>query len=188
MKSAFEMPKIDPKLIPALLAGGAGALAGGTLTAMSPERQGESRMKRRWRILRNALLLGGAGAGGTALLQKGIQNAVTEPLPANDVSPMQQKLHDLTSGGSGAAVTAGGTAMGLLRKIRGEERNAGAALYTDLAHPASDSFKADPKPGLKNWYIPTRQAHHRNHCSQGNANSFAHPGLICQPQKTLACT
>lgn len=143
MKTAeFQMPDIDPKLLPALLAGGAGALTGGALTAMAPEREGEDRSKRRWRILRNALLLGGAGAGGTALLQKGVQNAIQEPLPMSDVSPTQ-KLLDLASGGWGWGAAAGGAGTMIARTAATEERNAGNAILKAMATRAG---LADPSP------------------------------------------
>lgn len=149
IKSAFDMPDIDPKLLPSLLAGGAGALAGGTLTAMSPERQGESRAGRRWRILRNALLLGGAGAGGTALLQKGIQNAVTQPLPANDKEPFVQKIHDLASGKVGIGGAGIGAGLGIANVAKNEEREIGNSLLASIK--GKDMQQYSPRTGVENW-------------------------------------
>lgn len=149
IKSAFDMPNIDPKLLPSLLAGGAGALAGGTLTAMSPERQGESRGSRRWRILRNALLLGGAGAGGTALLQKGIERAVTQPLPANDQDPLMKKIHDLASGKWGVGGAAGAAGIGIGSQALKEERNFGNTLMSTINK--QDFQQEVPKPAVERW-------------------------------------
>lgn len=133
MKTAeFKMPDIDPKLLPMLLAGGAGALTGGALTAMSPERQGESRSKRRWRVLRNALLLGGAGAGGTALLQKGWKDAVSEPLPAADTNPTRKAIHDISGGPIGLGAGAVGGGLLNARLVGQEEREAGNSLLKDV--------------------------------------------------------
>ena len=147
IKSAFDMPNIDPKLLPALLAGGAGALAGGTLTAMSPERQGESRGSRRWRILRNALLLGGAGAGGTALLQKGIDSAITNPLPANDKEPFIEKIHDLASGKWGIGAGAAGAGIGIGGQALKEEQNAGNSILG--AVNGTDYQQKLPRPAVE---------------------------------------
>lgn len=68
-----------------LLAAGAGALAGGGLTAMQKGKEGETRMARLGRILRNAGLLGlGAGAGTAALGHAA--KSFNEALPKGDVS------------------------------------------------------------------------------------------------------
>lgn len=126
------LPKLDPATLTYLLAGGAGALLGGAATMKSAPRAGESRNARRWRILRNALLVGGAGAGGAALLHKGIEKAITQPLPVDDVNPTQKAIYDAATGTPGAAVAAGtaGT-LGYLRSGR-EERMAADALLRSL--------------------------------------------------------
>ena len=109
-------------LLPYLLAGGGGALVGGGLTAMAPDRDGESRLHRRYRILRNAALLAAAGVGGTRLLQSGVQNAVTQPLPASDKNPFLDRLHQDTSllPGAGAAGVLGG--IGIHGQVDREEQ------------------------------------------------------------------
>ncbi len=56
--------------LPLLAAGGAG-LAGGVLSSRTPRRYGETRAQRRWRMLRDAVLSAGAGAGAVALAQYG---------------------------------------------------------------------------------------------------------------------
>ena len=50
-----------------LLAGGGAGLAGGYLTSQQPEDEAESNSSRRMRIIRNALLSAGAGAGAVGL-------------------------------------------------------------------------------------------------------------------------
>ena len=154
IKKAFD---IDPKILPSLLAGGAGALAGGTLTAMSPEREGESRGSRRWRILRNALLLGGAGAGGTALLQKGVHNTMTT-LPAADVDPLKKQVHDFIGSKEGVGTGALLGAVGLGKTVAGEESRKANSIYAELlrkrdaqSRPHIVNQKTDALSAIKNW-------------------------------------
>lgn len=59
--------------VPYLLAGGAGAVAGGAATS---RRRDESRAAYTARVLRNALLAGGMAAGGTYAVGKGLQKTV----------------------------------------------------------------------------------------------------------------
>ena len=155
MKKAFD---IDPKILPSLLAGGAGALAGGTLTAMSPEREGESRGHRRMRILRNALLLGGAGAGGAALLQGGLHNTLT-PLPASDVDPTKKFIHDsvYSKAGIGAQLGLGATGLGLLSAA--EEKAKATSLLSSLTNRLNLNSQAQtmhnhtaPISAVRNWF------------------------------------
>lgn len=78
---------VDPKMLTTLLASGAGAgLLGGYLTSQGRERRGESRGARRRRILRNALLAAGAGAGTVGLGMYGARQLGTA-LPEDDKDP-----------------------------------------------------------------------------------------------------
>ena len=154
---------IDPKLLPYLLAGGGSALAGGALTAMGGERPGEGRWARRWRILRNALLTGGAGVGATALINKGIQDTVTEPLPSTDQDPTMAGIHSVadspwTRGGAAAygakriwdksQVEEQGEARNALLKAQGNSAEAAVAGNKSPSGVARD-FNTNPKGDLK---------------------------------------
>lgn len=76
-------------LLPYLLSGGAGALAGGTLTAATPTRFGEDEETRRKRVLRNAVMMGASTAAGHAGIAYGLPK-ITHPLPA--AMPSQLEL------------------------------------------------------------------------------------------------
>ena len=64
------------KLIPYLMSGGAGALAGGVLTGRRREERGEGRMGYLGRILRNALITGGLAGGAHYMLGQGAEKTV----------------------------------------------------------------------------------------------------------------
>ena len=100
----------NPRLAAMLLAGGGAGLAGGALTAMTPEREDESKGSRRMRILRNALLAGGAGAGTVGLASSGY-NKLNTALPASSVHPAEELLTSPTVRALGGA---GGAAAGYL--------------------------------------------------------------------------
>lgn len=111
------------KILPYLLAGGAGAVAGGVATGRRNERKGESRSSHAGRVLRNALVAGGLAAGGTALLRKGLgetTGAVDKAGPitggtADNEGPLSSTLKGLlfspvtaaASGATGLALTHG---------------------------------------------------------------------------------
>jgi len=97
----------NSKYLPEMLAGGGAGILGGALPADTPQRPGESAGGRRWRILRNALLSGGAGAGAVALARTG-QEQLTTALPAGDKDPVVSRLTSPTARGVDAA--AGGLA------------------------------------------------------------------------------
>jgi hypothetical protein len=85
------LQNLQQHLTPILATAGASGLAGGYLTAQTPQRTDETPGQRRMRIIRNALLAGGMGAGAvaggyTAMNQGG--NA----LPANDVDPVTKSV------------------------------------------------------------------------------------------------
>lgn len=63
-------------VLPYLLSGGAGALAGGIMTGRQKGEKGESRGGYLSRVLRNALLAGGLASGGHYLLNKGVESTV----------------------------------------------------------------------------------------------------------------
>jgi hypothetical protein len=85
-KIAYEVNKEilnGPNILPYLLAGGAGALVGGAATAIQPRGKDESRLRRLYRVLRNATLLGGVVGGGSALIGNAVKTVDTA-LPAED--------------------------------------------------------------------------------------------------------
>lgn len=153
----MDLPNIDPKILPYLIAGGGSALAGGALTAAAKPREGESRGSRRWRILRNALMLGGAGAGAYGLVNKGIKDTVTQPLPANDQNPLTSKFHDIVSSPLAyGASAAGGVGMGIKRVMKEEARGAkdlwGKAMNAANVDKTKAYFPENTKDALRNTY------------------------------------
>ncbi len=71
----------------------ASGAAGGGLTAMTKQRQGETRGGRRMRILRNAAMAAALGGGAHAAFGAGV-NSFKTALPANDVDPLTQTVND----------------------------------------------------------------------------------------------
>ena len=106
-QEAIQYLQSNPRIAAMLLAGGGAGLAGGMLTASSPNRTTESKGSRRLRILRNALLAGGAGAGVVGLASAGSKRML-EAVPAQTEDPVSEML----TGGvaRGIAGTAGGLA------------------------------------------------------------------------------
>lgn len=100
-------------VLPYLLSGGAGALAGGLVTRR-PADEDESRAGYLGRILRNALLTGGLAAGGHYLIGKGLESTVgsSAPVPdapkAPDKGPLETAVRNIafspfTAAGAGAS-------------------------------------------------------------------------------------
>ena len=63
-------------IVPYLMSGGVGALAGGAMTGRRRKDSGEGRLGYLARILRNALITGGLAGGAHALLNKGVEKTV----------------------------------------------------------------------------------------------------------------
>jgi hypothetical protein len=91
----------NPTIAAMLLAGGGAGLLGGYLTSQQPEEESESKMQRRGRILRNALLAAAAGAGAVGLGAEGYKR-LAEATPANSINPVQEKLTSPFARGAGA--------------------------------------------------------------------------------------
>jgi len=108
---AGDYLQANPTLAAMLLAGGGSGLLGGYLTSQQPEEEGESKMQRRGRILRNALLAGGAGAGAVGLGAAGLKR-LSEAAPLGSENPVQEKL---TSPMARVLGGAGGAALGFSR-------------------------------------------------------------------------
>lgn len=94
--------KGNPTVAAMLLAGGGAGLAGGLLTARQPKSRTESRSGRRLRILRNALLAGGAGAGAVGLGAMGF-NRLSNAVPEGTKNPVEEKLTSTPTRVAGAA-------------------------------------------------------------------------------------
>ena len=113
---AGDYLQANPTLAAMLLAGGGAGLLGGYLTSRQPEEEGESKMQRRGRILRNALLAGGAGAGAIGLGAAGLKH-FSEAVPSGSINPVQEKL---TSPEARLLGGAGGAAIGLSRGTKAD--------------------------------------------------------------------
>lgn len=111
---AGDYLQANPTLAAMLLAGGGSGLLGGYLTSQQPEEEGESKMQRRGRILRNALLAGGAGAGAVGLGASGLKT-LSEAAPAGSMNPIKEKLTSFP------ARVAGGLGLGAFGYSRGNK-------------------------------------------------------------------
>lgn len=109
--------KSNPKITAMLLAGGGAGLAGGALTSAAPEREGETKGSRRMRILRNALLTAGAGAGAVGLGAHAA-DSLSNALPIDSKHPAEQALTDWrTRGAAGGAAALVASAAGRKRDV-----------------------------------------------------------------------
>ena len=101
----------------AMLIGGAGSgLAGGYLSSRLPQAAGEDKAGRRMRILRNALMAAGVGAGATGLAMSGAKQLNTA-LPSDDVDPATR----FATGAIPRSVAVGAVGAGLMKKNIGLE-------------------------------------------------------------------
>jgi len=82
------------------------ALLGGGMAALAPRKQGEGLGRKTLRVLGNAALAGGLGAGATAALGYGSDQIATA-LPKGDVDPITHATHSPVVRGIGALVGAG---------------------------------------------------------------------------------
>jgi hypothetical protein len=98
---AGDYLQANPTVAAMLLAGGGAGLLGGYLTSQQDEDENESKMSRRGRILRNALLAGTAGAGAVGLGAAGYKR-LAEATPAGSLNPVQEKLTSPIARGAGA--------------------------------------------------------------------------------------
>jgi hypothetical protein len=108
---AGDYLEANPTLAAMLLAGGGAGLLGGYLTSQQSEEESESKMQRRGRILRNALLAAAAGAGTVGLGAAGYKR-LAEATPAGSKDPIVEKLTSPVSRGAGAV---GLGALGLVK-------------------------------------------------------------------------
>lgn len=95
-------------LLPYLLSGGAGAVAGGMVTGRQRADKGESRSGYMGRVLRNALAAGGLAAGGHALINKGLDSTVGGFKAAEGTSRVEGPLETATKNIAFSPLTAAG--------------------------------------------------------------------------------
>jgi hypothetical protein len=130
-----------------LLAGGGSGLLGGYLTSQQPEEEGEDKASRRMRILRNALLAAGAGAGAVGLGSMGYDR-FSEAIPAGSLSPVEEKLQNPWVRGAGAGgmgilgANKGNQALSSLFKMFGKKAPPGVGGLAGLAAGAGVGYFA----------------------------------------------
>lgn len=118
----------NPGALNALLAGGGSALLGGWLSSRNKGKDDEDPGERRKRILLNALLAGGAGAGAGYLATQGYKS-LAEASPAGTSSELEKAVagpvpRGLAAGATGAGLYAGG----LKKDTQALQRLVGAAF------------------------------------------------------------
>ncbi len=123
------------KLLPYLLAGGAGAAAGGVLTGKRKARTGETRGQYLMRILRNASVAGGLAGGGSYLAHEGFKKTLGSVDVANPLTGKEGDQGPLASAARNVAfspVTAGAAGLaglGATAKLPGIGANPNAAEH-----------------------------------------------------------
>lgn len=175
-------------ILPYLLAGGAGALAGGAATAMQPRGKDESRLKRLYRILRNAALVGGATGGGAALLHNASKRLDTTLSPDDSTVKSEGFMKDkgwlsgTSAGAAGAAMYARGAksdGKGLgafIDQTRGSTGTTGAAaseyrkqIATDVAKGGTPERRAmqgkHPDANFSKMLLQNNEAAHKTNKS-----------------------
>lgn len=131
----------NPTVAAMLLAGGGAGLLGGYLTSRQREEEGESKASRRMRILRNALLAAGAGAGAVGLGAQGFKT-LAEAVPVGSKNPVEEKLTSpfmraLGAGGAGAYAFNRADKAQLANKAEAAFRALPPKLQTALSGKAS---------------------------------------------------
>jgi hypothetical protein len=141
----------NPRLAKSLMAGLGSAAVGGGLTAMS-KRKDETPAERRKRVLRNALLAGGAGAGAVGLGDFAMGEFKTVDPETRD--PIMGPSRDIAALGGGASALGAANATGRLaqdRKRRGiitsmrDEVKKREAATKSVLVPGSEDSKKGPK-------------------------------------------
>lgn len=128
------------KLLPYLLAGGAGAVGGAALSGRRKKRSGETRGQYLTRILRNALVAGGLAGGGSYLATKGFQKTLgsadlENPLTGKegDQGPVASFYRSSIFSYPLAALAGGGTLVATRNnKLIGANPDQGNKLLTTL--------------------------------------------------------
>lgn len=148
-QEAINYLQSNPRIAAMLLAGGGAGLAGGMLTASSPNRATESKGSRRLRILRNALMAGGAGAGVVGLASAGGKRML-EAVPAQTEDPVSEMLTGGVSRGiAGTAGVLAGAGLGGRRDMNLSDNAAKAELAgkRKFSEPQLKGLAAELKGG-----------------------------------------
>lgn len=128
-ESAKNYLSENPTALGMLLGGAGSGLVGGYLSSRVPGAHGEDKSQRRMRILRNAIMAAGAGAGATGLAMKGFENLNTA-LPADDVDPTTS----FVTGAIPRTLAAGGVAAGLVNRGVAAEDAPRSNILESLMH------------------------------------------------------
>lgn len=114
-RAGIDSPQLK-KLLPYLLAGGAGAAAGGIMSGRRKKRSGETRGQYLTRVLRNAAVTGGLVGGGSYLAAEGFKKTIgaadlENPLTGKDgdQGPLASGLRDVAFHPATAAAAGLGT-------------------------------------------------------------------------------
>lgn len=145
---AVDYLKANPTVAAMLLAGGGAGLLGGYMSSQQKTYDAESKAERRKRILRNALLSAGAGAGAVGLGAAGLKT-LSEAVPADSKNPVEEKL---TSWKTRALGAAGAGALGL---SKGHSFDLQDYKQQALRHLSKEEFSAlkDADPAALKSYV-----------------------------------
>jgi hypothetical protein len=155
LKGATENVDLQ-KLMPYLLAGGAGAVGGAALSGKRKERSGETRGQYLTRILRNAVAAGALTGAGTYAAAEGFKKTVGKvdlEHPITGKEGDQGPLAEVTRGtlfGAPAAIGAGALGLGLTVGRPG----IGSGINDKALADAGDKLTAGLKAKFKNGLPP----------------------------------
>lgn len=184
-------------ILPYLLAGGAGALTGGIATAIQPRGKDESRLKRLYRILRNASLMGGAVGGGAALLSHA-KNRIDTTLHPDDSSVADNKALFGNVHKAQAYAGLGGAAYlynkGRKRDIKGLD--AFASQMTGVANTDGEGLRKAVIKNMRTGNSPEAALANKTHAdslfakylkttSDANSKVNAHNGVAVVPETSI---
>lgn len=164
LQAVLENPEVH-KLIPYLLAGGAGAVGGAALSGTRRKRSGETRGEYLARILRNAVIAGGLVGGGAYLAGEGFKKTLgsvdlERPVSGNGEDPASSlarhlAFHPLIAAGTGTAAIGSAALSGNDKAVNASKSELmktlsarfGGSLPTDLkdAEDLKVISKLDPK-------------------------------------------
>lgn len=143
------------KLLPYLISGGAGAVAGGLATGKRRRSEGEGRLSHLGRVLSNAAITGGLAAGSHALINKGLERTVGSVDEKNALvgseenrGPLSSAVHDaafspMTAGAAGVGALAATHGSGMLGAGHAGKKDALDALVKQVKGSSPATFRAN---------------------------------------------
>lgn len=137
-------------IMPYLLSGGAGAVAGGLATGRRRARDGEDRGSYLARVLRNALVAGGLASGGHYLVNKGLDSTVGSLNDSNSISGHEGQEGPLATATKNIAfspLTAAGAGATALMATHDNKR-IGAGSTDDALYSFAKKTPNSPEPQL----------------------------------------